>query len=429
MNDRTDQDKQGQTAVGPTSSIADAKRSAVNRRNMLLGGTTLAAAAIGASAPLTIAQAQAPQQPAPSAGKPNILVIFGDDVGITNISHYSNGLMGYETPNIDRIGREGITFLHYYGEQSCTAGRAAFLTGQHGIRTGLTKVGFPGAPMGMSQLDPTIGGLLKNLGYATGQFGKNHVGDRNETLPTVNGFDEFFGNLYHLNAEEEPELPNYPKDPAYRAKFGPRGVLRCRATDRDDPTIDPRPVPGSAGKVVSGAQMRIVDENGADVPPGTPGEALWKAPALFLGYWADDITTTAALTTDGWYRTKDLVRVDENGYVFVVGRLSDMIIRGGSNVSPSEVEAVIREHPSIAAVAVVGVHDDTYGQAVVAAVQPTNPDSFEPGTITAYCRDRLAGYKVPTQIVIVKEFPLNRRTAKIDRSRLARELSTLERTP
>ena len=240
MNDRTDREKQEQTAVGPASSMADAKSSAVNRRNILLGGTTLAAAAIGASAPLTIAQAQAPQQPAPSAGKPNILVIFGDDVGITNISRYSNGLMGYETPNIDRIGREGITFLHYYGEQSCTAGRAAFLTGQHGIRTGLTKVGFPGAPMGMSQLDPTIGGLLKNLGYATGQFGKNHVGDRNETLPTVNGFDEFFGNLYHLNAEEEPELPNYPKDPAYRAKFGPRGVLRLRATDRDDPTVDPR---------------------------------------------------------------------------------------------------------------------------------------------------------------------------------------------
>jgi arylsulfatase len=240
MNDRTDREKQEQTAVGPASSMADAKSSAVNRRNILLGGTTLAAAAIGASAPLTIAQAQAPQQPAPSAGKPNILVIFGDDVGISNLSRYSNGLMGYETPNIDRIGREGITFLHYYGEQSCTAGRAAFLTGQHGIRTGLTKVGFPGAPMGMSQLDPSIGGLLKNLGYATGQFGKNHVGDRNETLPTVNGFDEFFGNLYHLNAEEEPELPNYPKDPAYRAKFGPRGVLRCRATDRDDPTVDPR---------------------------------------------------------------------------------------------------------------------------------------------------------------------------------------------
>jgi hypothetical protein len=162
MNDRTDREKQEQTAVGPASSMADAKSSAVNRRNILLGGTTLAAAAIGASAPLTIAQAQAPQQPAPSAGKPNILVIFGDDVGISNISRYSNGLMGYETPNIDRIGREGITFLHYYGEQSCTAGRAAFLTGQHGIRTGLTKVGFPGAPMGMSQLDPSIGGLLKS---------------------------------------------------------------------------------------------------------------------------------------------------------------------------------------------------------------------------------------------------------------------------
>jgi arylsulfatase A-like enzyme len=123
---------------------------------------------------------------------------------------------------------EGIKFPHYYGEQSCTAGRAAFLTGQHGIRTGLTKVGFPGAPMGMSQLDPSIRGLLKNLGYATGQFGKNHVGDRNESLPTVNGFDEFFGNLYHLNAEEEPELPDYPKDPAYLAKFGPRGAVRVR---------------------------------------------------------------------------------------------------------------------------------------------------------------------------------------------------------
>ncbi len=172
--------------------------------------------------------------------KPNILVIFGDDVGVTNISAYSDGLMGYETPNLDRIAKEGLRFLHYYGEQSCTAGRAAFLTGQHGIRTGLTKVGYPGAPMGMSQLDPSIGGLLENLGYSTGQFGKNHVGDRNDTLPTVNGFDEFFGNLYHLNAEEEPELPDYPKDPAYRAKFGPRGVLRCKASDKDDATVDPR---------------------------------------------------------------------------------------------------------------------------------------------------------------------------------------------
>jgi len=172
--------------------------------------------------------------------KPNVLILWGDDIGISNISAYSDGLMGYTTPNIDRIANEGTRFLQYYGEQSCTAGRAAFLTGQHGIRTGLTKVGYPGAPMGMSQLDPSIGGIMKNLGYATGQFGKNHVGDRNENLPTVNGFDEFFGNLYHLNAEEEPELPDYPKDPAYLAKFGPRGVLKCTATSTDDGTVDPR---------------------------------------------------------------------------------------------------------------------------------------------------------------------------------------------
>jgi len=219
-------------------------QSPVSRRNILLGTSTLVAAATLTSGALAQAQKAAPAAPttpaAPSGRKPNILILWGDDIGIANISAYSNGLMGYETPNIDRIGREGIRFQHYYGEQSCTAGRAAFLTGQHGIRSGLTKVGFPGAPMGMSQLDPSIGGLLKNLGYATGQFGKNHVGDRNESLPTVNGFDEFFGNLYHLNAEEEPELPDYPKDPAYAAKFSPRGVLKCKATDRDDPTVDPR---------------------------------------------------------------------------------------------------------------------------------------------------------------------------------------------
>jgi arylsulfatase len=215
-----------------------------DRRRMLLSsGSLLALAATGAGTavaqetkPATATPAAAPS----SAGKPNILVIWGDDIGIANISAYSNGLMGYETPNIDRIAKEGLKFQHYYGEQSCTAGRSAFLTGQHIMRSGLSKVGFPGAPMGMSQLDPSIGGLLKNLGYATGQFGKNHLGDRNPSLPTVNGFDEFFGNLYHLNAEEEPELPDYPKDPAYRAKFGPRGVLKCKATDVDDPTEDPR---------------------------------------------------------------------------------------------------------------------------------------------------------------------------------------------
>lgn len=216
---------------------------ALNRRNLLLsGGSLIALAAVNGTAPDASAQA-APPVAAPSGGggaKPNILVIFGDDIGIANVSAYSDGLMGYETPNIDRLAKEGIRFLHYYAEQSCTAGRSAFLTGQHIIRTGLSKVGFPGAPMGMSQLDPSIGGLLKNLGYTTGQFGKNHVGDRNESLPTVNGFDEFFGNLYHLNAEEEPELPDYPKDPSFRKKFGPRGVLRCKATDVDDPTEDPR---------------------------------------------------------------------------------------------------------------------------------------------------------------------------------------------
>ena len=188
----------------------------------------------------SFAQAKQTSPGTTTANKPNILVIWGDDIGLANVSAYSSGVMGYETPNIDRIGKEGIRFLQYYGEQSCTAGRSAFLTGQHIIRSGLSKVGFPGAPMGMSQLDPSIGGLLKSLGYATGQFGKNHVGDRNESLPTVNGFDEFFGNLYHLNAEEEPELPDYPKDPEYLKKFGPRGVLKCKATDRDDPTVDPR---------------------------------------------------------------------------------------------------------------------------------------------------------------------------------------------
>ena len=188
-------------------------------------------ALLGAFAFASALQAQQPGK------KPNILIIWGDDVGIANVSAYSGGVMGYETPNIDRIAREGIRFQHYYGEQSCTAGRAAFLTGQHGIRSGLTKVGFPGAPMGMSQLDPSIGGVMKSLGYVTGQFGKNHTGDRNDSLPTVNGFDEFFGNLYHLNAEEEPELPDYPKDPAYFAKFGPRGVLDCKAADKDDATV------------------------------------------------------------------------------------------------------------------------------------------------------------------------------------------------
>jgi len=148
--------------------------------------------------------------------RPNILVIMSDDVGITNISAYSRGLVGYQTPNIDRLAREGMLFTDYYAEQSCTAGRSTFITGQSSVRTGLTKVGMPGSNIGLQAEDPTLADLLKPLGYATGQFGKNHLGDRNQFLPTVHGFDEFFGNLYHLNAEEEPEHPDSPKDPAFR---------------------------------------------------------------------------------------------------------------------------------------------------------------------------------------------------------------------
>src|SRR6187399_404250 len=210
-----------------------------SRRNLLLAGTSLvAAAAIGGIEKTQVAQAQQPA--APSGQRPNILVIWGDDVGLANVSAYSFGLMGYKTPNIDRIAREGLMFTDYYAEQSCTAGRASFLTGQAGLRTGMTKVGLPGAALGLRSEDITIAEALKPLGYTTGQFGKNHLGDRNEFLPTVHGFDEFFGNLYHLNAEEEPELPDYPKDPAFRAKFGPRGVLDCKASDKDDETVDPR---------------------------------------------------------------------------------------------------------------------------------------------------------------------------------------------
>jgi arylsulfatase A-like enzyme len=172
--------------------------------------------------------------------KPNILVIMGDDIGYFNISAYNRGMMGYRTPNIDRIAAEGAIFTDYYGQQSCTAGRAAFITGQSPLRTGLLKVGLPAAKEGLSEKDPTIADLLKPHGYATAQFGKNHLGDRNEFLPTVHGFDVFFGNLYHLNAEEEPENPDYPKGPNFKAQFGPRGVLKCVATTTDTPGDDPR---------------------------------------------------------------------------------------------------------------------------------------------------------------------------------------------
>ncbi len=171
-----------------------------------------------------------------AAQKPNILVVWGDDIGQSNISTYTHGLMGYQTPNIDRIANEGMTFTDYYGEQSCTAGRSSFITGQSVFRTGLSKVGMPGAEGGMREEDPTIAGLLKAQGYATGQFGKNHLGDKDKMLPTNHGFDEFYGNLYHLNAEEEPENEDYPKDPEFRKKFGPRGVIHSFADGKIEDT-------------------------------------------------------------------------------------------------------------------------------------------------------------------------------------------------
>jgi arylsulfatase A-like enzyme len=237
----------------------------INRRSILLGTTTLAAAsALTVGMRLEKADAQ-PSSRQAKGSKPNILMIMADDIGWFNVSAYNHGIMGYRTANIDRIAREGALFTDWYGEQSCTAGRAAFITGQSPIRTGLTKVGLPGAQVGLHAQDISVAEALKPLGYATGQFGKNHLGDRNEYLPTVHGFDEFFGNLYHLNAEEEPQNPDYPKNPRFRAKFGPRGVLRCRASDHDDPTVDPNY--GRVGKQVienTGAldtkRMETVDE-------------------------------------------------------------------------------------------------------------------------------------------------------------------------
>jgi arylsulfatase len=189
---------------------------------MTLAIRLFACAAALAAMPLT----------ASAAGKPNILVIWGDDIGQFNISAYNMGVMGYRTPNIDSIAREGALFTDWYGQQSCTAGRAAFITGQSPIRTGLTKVGLPGAPEGMKKEDPTIATLLRAQGYMTGQFGKNHLGDRDDMLPSAHGFDEFFGNLYHLNAEEEPENPDYPANPEFKKRFGPRGVIHSFSDGR-----------------------------------------------------------------------------------------------------------------------------------------------------------------------------------------------------
>jgi arylsulfatase A-like enzyme len=204
--------------------------------------------------------------------QPNVLVIWGDDIGITNLSCYSDGLMGYRTPNIDRIAAEGMRFTDSYGEQSCTAGRAAFITGQSVYRTGMSKVGVPGADVGLAAEDPTIAELLKPLGYATGQFGKNHLGDLNKYLPTVHGFDEFFGNLYHLNAEEEPELPDYPKKEDFPRLYElalPRGVIHSWATDEDAGESDPKFGPVGKQRVedtgpLTKKRMETVDDETAE---------------------------------------------------------------------------------------------------------------------------------------------------------------------
>jgi arylsulfatase A-like enzyme len=212
------------------------RKQSLNRRSLQFWAIILALAAtivLGVAQP---AEAQQRPAPAPSARKPNILMIMADDIGWFNVSAYNHGIMGYRTPNIDRIAKEGALFTDWYAEQSCTAGRAAFVTGQSPIRTGLTKVGLPGADIGLRAEDPSVAEILKPLGYATGQFGKNHLGDKDEFLPTAHGFDEFFGNLYHLNAEEEPENPDYPKNPQFRQRFGPRGVIKSSADGKIENT-------------------------------------------------------------------------------------------------------------------------------------------------------------------------------------------------
>ncbi len=207
----------------------------VSRRDLLLSGTIFAAASLVASG-ASVSPAKAQQSSSSSGKPPNILVIFGDDIGIPQISAYTMGLMGYRTPNIDRIAKEGAIFTDSYGQNSCTAGRASFILGQEPFRTGLLTIGMPGDPHGIQDWMPTIADVLKTKGYSTGQFGKNHLGDRDEHLPTAHGFDEFFGNLYHLNAEEEPEGYFYPKDPEFKKKFGPRGVIKSSADGKIEDT-------------------------------------------------------------------------------------------------------------------------------------------------------------------------------------------------
>ena len=246
--------------------------------------------------------------PIQAADKPNILVIWGDDIGIWNISRYSMGMMGYQTPNIDRIANEGMIFTDYYGEQSCTAGRSAFITGQHPVRTGLTKVGIPGAELGIQPEDPTLAELLKPYGYTSGQFGKNHLGDRDEFLPTNHGFDEFFGNLYHLNAEENPEDPDWPKDPAFNKAFSPRGVIRSTA----DGTIeDSGPLTRKRMETVDeeflGAALKFIDKAHDDEKPFF----VWFN-STRMHYYTHLQESSAGLSGQGFYND---AMVEHDGHV------------------------------------------------------------------------------------------------------------------
>ena len=251
----------------------------------------------------------------PESAKPNILVLWGDDIGWYNVSHNNRGAMGYQTPNIDRLAREGIEFTDYYGQQSCTAGRAAFITGQNPLRTGLTKVGLPGATVGLQPEDPTIAELLKPLGYATGQFGKNHLGDSDAMLPSNHGFDEFYGNLYHLNAEDEPEHPDYPKDPAFRERFGPRGVIHSFADGRIEDT-------GPLTK----KRMETIDDDVTDRAEafirkahadGTPFFVWWNSTHMHL--WTRIPEEAEGISGQGFYNDA-MVLHDRH-----VGRLLDLL--------------------------------------------------------------------------------------------------------
>ena len=268
------------------------------------------------------------------AKAPHILVIWGDDIGISNLSCYSDGVMGYRTPHIDRIAAEGARFTDYYGEQSCTAGRAAFITGQNPYRTGLTKVGMPGADIGLRAEDPTIATALKARGYRTGQFGKNHFGDRDEFLPTAHGFDEFFGNLYHLNAEEEPELDDYPSEedfPDFRKNFGPRGVIHSWAnedgtqriedtgplTKERMKTIDDEVVPEALrfmtdAKDADDAVLRVAQHHAHALPHARQGRQPWQGRPLAVGVPRHDVrprragghACSTSSTTTAWPRTR-----------------------------------------------------------------------------------------------------------------------------